>query len=225
MIKLCIFDLDGTVLDTVTTIAYYGNYALSKHGIEPIDVEEYKYFAGNGAVNLIKRALRFRDALTDETFEKVFADYNAAYNANTSYLTAPFAGIKETLDAIKAQGIKMAILSNKPHFATCGVINSLFGEGYFDCVYGQRENVPIKPDPAAVLGIMEECNAKPEECLYIGDTGTDMKTGKNAELYTVGVLWGFRGKEELLQGGADTIIEKPQQLLDCIAVRGKDGAL
>ena len=216
MIKLCIFDLDGTVLDTVHTIAYYGNYALSKHGIEPIADQEYNYFAGNGAVNLIKRALRFRDALTDEMFEKVFADYNNSYNANTSYLTAPFDGIRETLDAIKAQGIKMAILSNKPHFATCGVINSLFGEGYFDCVYGQRENVPIKPDPTAVLGIMEECNAKPEECLYIGDTGTDMKTGKNAKLYTVGVLWGFRGKDELLESGADVIIEKPAELLDCI---------
>lgn len=216
MIKLCIFDLDGTVLDTVHTIAYYGNYALQANGIEPVDVEEYKFFAGNGAVNLIKRALRFRDRLTDETFQKVFADYNAAYNADTSYLTAPFEGMKETLDSIKAMGIKMAILSNKPHFATCGVIASVFGEGYFDCVYGQREDVPIKPDPTAVLGIMEECNAKPEECLYIGDTGTDMKTGKNAKLYTVGVLWGFRGKDELLQNGADTVIEKPCQLLNCI---------
>lgn len=216
MIKLCIFDLDGTVLDTVHTIAYYGNYALQKHGIAPIDAEEYKYFAGNGAVNLIKRALRFRNELTEETFQKVFADYNAAYNADTSYLTAPFSGMQETLDGIKARGIKMAILSNKPHFATCGVISSLFGEGYFDCVYGQREDVPIKPDPTAVLQIMEEMNAKPEECLYIGDTGTDMKTGKNAGLYTVGVLWGFRGKAELLESGADVIIEKPQQLLDCV---------
>ena len=216
MTKLCIFDLDGTVLDTVHTIAYYGNYALSKHGIEPIEDKEYNYFAGNGAVNLIKRALRFRDALTDETFEKVFADYNTAYNANTSYLTAPFEGIQETLDAIKAQGIKMAILSNKPHFATCGVINSLFGEGYFDCVYGQRENVPIKPDPTAVYGIMNEMNVNPEDCLYIGDTGTDMKTGKNANLCTVGVTWGFRGKDELLEGGADIIIDKPHQLLNCI---------
>ena len=216
MTKLCIFDLDGTVLDTVHTIAYYGNYALSKHGIEPIEDKEYNYFAGNGAVNLIKRALRFRDALTDETFEKVFADYNTAYNANTSYLTAPFEGIQETLDTIKAQGIKMAILSNKPHFATCGVINSLFGEGYFDCVYGQRENVPIKPDPTAVYGIMNEMNVNPEDCLYIGDTGTDMKTGKNANLCTVGVTWGFRGKDELIQGGADIIIDEPRQLLDCI---------
>ena len=216
MIKLCIFDLDGTVLDTVHTIAYYGNFALQKHGIEPIEDKEYNYFAGNGAVNLIKRALRFRNCLTDEIFEKVFSDYNAAYNANTSYLTAPFDGIKETLDAIKSLGIKMAILSNKPHFATCGVITELFGEGYFDVVYGQRENVPIKPDPTAVLGIMEEMGATAEQCLYIGDTGTDMKTGKNAGLCTVGVTWGFRGKDELLENGADIIIEKPCQLLDCI---------
>ncbi|MBE6957853.1 MAG: HAD family hydrolase [Ruminococcaceae bacterium] len=218
MTKLCIFDLDGTVLDTVKTIAYYGNYALSKHGIEPIEVKEYNYFAGNGAVNLIKRALRFRNALTDEVFEKVFADYNTAYNANTSYLTAPFDGIKETLDALKARGIKMAILSNKPHFATCGVITELFGEGYFNCVYGQREGVPIKPDPTAVLGILQELDAQPEECLYVGDTGTDMKTGKNAGLPTVGVTWGFRGKEELLEGGADVIIDEPRQLLDCITI-------
>ena len=216
MIKLCIFDLDGTVLDTVHTIAYYGNFALQKHGIEPIEDKEYNYFAGNGAVNLIKRALRFRNCLTDEIFEKVFSDYNAAYNANTSYLTAPFDGIKEALDTTKSRGIKMAILSNKPHFATCGVITELFGEGYFDVVYGQRENVPIKPDPTAVLGIMAEMDATAEQCLYIGDTGTDMKTGKNAGLCTVGVTWGFRGKDELLENGADIIIEKPCQLLDCI---------
>ena len=127
MTKLCIFDLDGTVLDTVKTIAYYGNLALSTHGIEPIEVKEYNYFAGNGAVNLIKRALRFRNALTDAVFEKVFATYNAAYNTDTAYLTAPFQGIRETLDAIKARGVKMAILSNKPHFATCCVIESIFG--------------------------------------------------------------------------------------------------
>ena len=201
MIKLCIFDLDGTVLDTVHTIAYYGNYALSKHGIQPIEDKEYNYFAGNGAVNLIKRALNFRNCLTDEIFQKVFADYNAAYNADTSYLTAPFDGIRETLYQIKTQGIQMAILSNKPHFATCGVITSLFGEGYFDCVYGQRENVPIKPDPTAVLEIIRELNVQPEECLYIGDTGTAMKTGKNANLTTVGVTWGFRDRDEIEEAG------------------------
>lgn len=221
MIKLCIFDLDGTVLDTVETIAYYGNYALSKNGIEPIASEEYKYFAGNGAVNLIKRALRFRDQLTDENFQKVFHDYDTAYNANTSYKSQKFDGMQEALDAIKAMGVEMAILSNKPHFATQGVITSLFGEGYFARVYGQREGVPIKPDPAAVTQIMDELGVTPEECLYFGDTGTDMKTGKNAGIYTVGVLWGFRGKEELLENGADITIAHPSELVDCVRAHGK----
>ena len=216
MVKLCVFDLDGTVLDTVHTIAYYGNFALSKHGIEPIDVEEYKYLAGTGAVNLVKNMLRFRNALTDENFEKVFYDYDTAYNANTSYMSRMFDGMPETLDAIKAMGIKIAIVSNKPHFATTGVVNALFGEGYFDLVYGQREGVPIKPDPTAVLQILSELGVEQKDCLYVGDTGTDMKTGTNSGLYTVGVLWGFRGKEELLENGADITIEHPAQLLDCI---------
>ncbi len=216
MIKLCVFDLDGTVLDTVESIAYYGNYALEKNGIDPIAVEEYKYLAGNGIINLIKNMLRFRDCLTDENFEKVFHDYDTAYNANTSYKSKMFDGMQEALDGIKAMGVKIAIVSNKPHFATTGVVNSLFGEGYFDLVYGQREGIPIKPDPTAVLQILSEVGVDREECLYIGDTGTDMQTGKNSGLYTIGVLWGFRGKEELLENGADKTIEKPHELYDHI---------
>ena len=216
MIKLCVFDLDGTVLDTIHTIAYYGNYALNKNGIEPIDVEEYKYLAGTGAVNLVKNMLRFRNSFTDENFEKVFHDYDTAYNANTSYMSGMFDGMQETLDSIKAMGVKIAIISNKPHFAATGVVNSLFGEGYFDLVYGQREGIPIKPNPTAVLQILSEVGVDKAECLYIGDTGTDMQTGKNSGLYTIGVLWGFRGKEELLENGADMTIEKPHELYDYI---------
>ena len=216
MIKLCVFDLDGTVLDTVESIAYYGNFALEKHGIEPIPVEQYKYLAGNGIINLIKNMLNFRGCMSEENFEKVFRDYDNAYNANTSYKTKMFDGMQEALDGIKALGVKISIVSNKPHFATNGVVSSLFGEGYFDCVYGQREGIPIKPDPTAVLQILSDMGVSPEECLYIGDTGTDMKTGKNAKLYTIGVLWGFRGKEELLENGADMTIEKPMELLEHI---------
>lgn len=216
MIKLCLFDLDGTVLDTLETISYYGNNALEKNGIQPIPVEEYKYLVGKGIVNLVRNMLRFRNCLTDETFEKVFNDYDTAYNANTCYKTRMFDGMHETLDAIKAMGVKIAILSNKPHFATKGVVNSLFGEGYFDLVYGQREGIPIKPDPTAALQILSEFGVDRAECIYIGDTGTDMQTGKNADLYTIGVLWGFRGKYELLQNGADMTIEKPHELYDYI---------
>lgn len=217
MIKLCIFDLDGTVLNTLDTIAYYGNSALEKNGIQPIAVNEYKLLVGKGAVNLVKNMLNFRGCLSEELFEKVFHDYDTAYNANTSYKTSVYDGVQETLDGIKALGIQIAILSNKPHFATNGVVNAIMGEGYFHRVYGQREGVPLKPDPTSVLSLIAELGARPEECVYIGDTGTDMKTGKNANLFTVGVLWGFRGEEELRKNGADIIISHPSQLLEYIS--------
>ena len=216
MIRYCVFDLDGTVLNTLETIAYYGNNALENNGIEPIPLEAYKYLVGNGIVNLVKNMLNYRGCMSEDTFEKVFRDYDSAYNADTSYMTKPYDGICETLERLKSLGIKIAIVSNKPHFATTGVINTLFGQGYFDCVYGQREGFPIKPDPTTVLQVLSDLDAQQEECLYIGDTGTDMKTGRNAGIYTVGVLWGFRSKEELIQNGANLTIEKPHQLLEHI---------
>ncbi len=212
MVKLCIFDLDGTVLDTVGTIAHYGNYALEKHGIEPIPSCEYKYLAGTGASNLIKNMLRFRQCYCDELYEKVYRDYNAAYNADVTYQTTIFEGLKEVLDSLKAKGCLLAVASNKPDFAARTVVRALYGEDYFVYVTGQTPGGPLKPDPAMVLEILNRLDIKKEECLYIGDTSTDMLTGKNAGLFTVGVLWGFRDKEELLESGADAIIAHPDAL-------------
>lgn len=216
MIKLCIFDLDGTVLDTVQSIAYYANSALEKNGVEPIEVKEYNYLAGRGMANLVRGMLHFRNCYSDALFEKVLHDYNTAYNADVAYKTTIFPGLKETLDAIKARGIRMAIVSNKPDFATQTVVRALYGEGYFDFVTGQTPGGILKPDPTVVLSVMEDLGATREECLYIGDTSTDMQTGKNAGMFTVGVLWGFRGRDELLENGADLIIEQPHELYDHI---------
>lgn len=220
MIKLCIFDLDGTVLDTVRSIAHFGNTALKMNGIEPIETEEYKYLAGKGAANLVRGMLNFKNCYTDALYQKVFRDYNAAYDANVTYKTTVFEGLLEVLDSIKAQGIRIAIVSNKPDFATRTVVNAIYGENYFDFVTGQVPGVALKPDPTTVLSVMERFGATREECLYIGDTSVDMQTGKNAGMYTVGVLWGFRGREELLENGADILIEKPCELYDCV-VRAK----
>ena len=216
MIKLCIFDLDGTVLDTVGTIAYYGNLALSQHGVESIPVKEYNYLAGKGAANLVRGMLEFRGVYSDELYEKVFLDYNTAYNADVSYGTTVFEGLREVLDDIKSRGIRLAIVSNKPHFAAQTVINKLLGEGYFDFVTGQIPGVALKPDPTAVLDVMERFAVTREECLYVGDTGVDMQTGKRAGMRTVGVLWGFRGREELMRDGADVLISQPMELLECL---------
>lgn len=219
MTKLMIFDLDGTILDTIHTIAYYANNALKAHGITEIDTEDYKYLVGKGARNLIKGMLEFRNKYNEELFNKVFNDYNEAYNKDTSYKTEIFPGLKETLDKIKERGIKLAVLSNKPHFATVSVTEKLYGKGYFDLILGQRDNVPIKPDTASVYEILNHFNVNEEECIYIGDTSTDMKTGKNAGIYTVGVLWGFRKREELENSGADIIIEHTKDLYKIIGVK------
>ena len=217
MIKLCIFDLDGTVLDTVGSIAYYANFALSKNGVEPIPEEQYKYLAGRGISNLVRGMLEYRGCYSDWLFERVFHDYDTAYNADVAYKTTIFDGMLETLDMIKARGVKLAIVSNKPDFATRTVVRALYGEGYFDFVTGQKPGGILKPDPTVVLSVMDSFGATRDECLYIGDTSTDMQTGKRAGMRTVGVLWGFRGREELEENGADVIISRPSELCDCLS--------
>ncbi len=216
MVKLCIFDLDGTVLDTVGSIAHFANESLMKNGIEPIPVGKYKYLAGNGIVSLVRGMLEYRGALSDETYEKVFYDYDTAYNAAPSYKSKIFDGLKEVLDELKRQGTLFAIVSNKPHNVACEVVRELYGEGYFETVVGQKPGGVLKPDPTEVLNVARLLGAKIEECAYIGDTSTDMITGKRAGMLTVGVLWGFRGKDELLQNGADVTVEKPSELLDVL---------
>lgn len=216
MIKLCIFDLDGTILDTVETIAHYGNYALLKNGIEPIEPCEYKYLAGTGIKNLIKNMLDYRNSYSEELFKKVFLDYDTAYNKDVSFKSGIFAGLKEVLDKLKKRGIRLAIASNKPDYAAKSVVSSLYGDGYFVHVSGHRENAPLKPDPSMVFEILNEQGVSNDECLYIGDTSVDMKTGKNAGIFTVGVLWGFRDRDELSANGADLIIEKPDELYDYV---------
>ena len=214
--KLCIFDLDGTVLDTVGSIAHYGNLALQKHGIEPIDEKEYKYFAGDGAKNLIIRMLNYRNCYTDVLYTSVFKLYNELYNADVTCKTVIFDGLKEVLDQLKAEGYRFVIVSNKPNFAAKTVANALYGEGYFDRVVGQKEGSFLKPNPGEVFAVMQEFGARGEDCVYVGDTDTDMRTGKNANLYTIGVLWGFRGREELEASGADVIAATPAELYNFI---------
>ena len=136
--KLCIFDLDGTVLDTVGSIAHFGNLALEAHGIDPIDAKEYQYFAGDGAKILIKRMLNYRGCYSDELHASVFRTYNEMYNADVTCKTVIFNGLKEVLDRLKARGYRFVIVSNKPDFAAKTVATALYGDGYFDRIVGQK---------------------------------------------------------------------------------------
>ena len=213
MFRGIIFDLDGTLLDTIETIAFYGNKALEKYGFKAIETKEYKYFVGDGAVQLIERMLAFRGSHDKEMFEKVFNEYNFLYNNDTFYKTTVYDGINELLKSAKEKGIKLAVLSNKPNIATQDVIKRFFGNDTFDFFYGAREGIPLKPDPTSAIMLAKEMGIQKEEIVYVGDTCVDMKTGKSAGFYSVGVLWGFRDRKELEENKADLIISHPSELL------------
>ena len=217
MIKCAVFDLDGTLLNTLTTIAYYCNKSLEALGLEPIETEKYKYFVGEGAAKLIHRILEYRAfSASAEREAEILNEYVSSYNKNPEYLTAVYNGIEPLLDRLSEEGISIAVLSNKPESSVKPLVEKFFGNERFSIVSGQKEGVPRKPDPTALFEILEKLGATPEECLYIGDTSTDMKTGKAAGPFTVGVLWGFRDREELIENGADFIAENPMQIAELI---------
>ncbi len=212
--KAVIFDLDGTLSDSIHSIKYCTDRALEPFGFGPFSVEDYKYFVGDGAANLIRRALAAAGDSEGVHFEDAFARYKELFAVDCMYEVKPYEGIVELLKALKERGIRLAVLSNKPHAETIRVIEYLFGKDVFDVLHGQIEGVPIKPDPAGAFSIMEQLNVEAEEVLYLGDTATDMKTGKGAGAFTIGALWGFRKREELEESHADAIIGHPLELLN-----------
>lgn len=216
MIKVCIFDLDGTLTNTVRTLAYFVNAETAKHGLPPAPAENFKYFAGNGARTLIHRVLAYH-SVTDAALEdRILQDFNAAYDADFLHLCTLYDGVAEMIQELHSRGVQLAVLSNKPQPTTQKIVKAFFDEGTFSAVFGQREGVPLKPNPVGVFEILELLHRQKQECLYIGDTAVDINTGKNAGLTTVGVLWGFRDRAELEGAGAAHIIAKPSELLALI---------
>ncbi len=219
MIKVCVFDLDGTVMDTLSSIAYFVNYTLGKLGFESIEKDEFKYMAGSGRSVLLHRALAFRGVDTEDNFLKACKIYDSAYEGNFMYLTKPFDGIIDAITKIKEKGVKIAVLSNKPDNVTRLVVEDVFGKGFFDHIQGQTEDVPMKPNPTGFLKICQKYGAAPDEACMVGDTNIDIGTGVNAKTFTIGVLWGFRTEKELLDAGADKIVSTPEELADFVAKR------
>ncbi len=211
MIEACIFDMDGTTVNTINSIAYFGNRALEKYGFKGYDENDYKIMVGNGARTLVTRMVEGRGG-NEEALEKVLKEYNTTYDNDFMYLTESYPGIIKLLENLQKKGIKTAIVSNKPHSTAEKVSAQLFGEKLINICCGAKENVPLKPNPQAVFDVMEELGVKPENCLYIGDTAVDMKTGKAAGIYTIGVKWGFRSVEEMTEAGADIIVSRAEEI-------------
>lgn len=216
MIKAAIFDLDGTLADTIESIATASNEVLEKFGLPPQPVEKYNYYAGDGAKTLVERALYGAGDTKLQYLEEAYEAYKTFFASNCTYKVKVFEGLKETLDQMKANGIKLGVLTNKPHDRGVEVVEYLFGKGYFTTILGEQPAIPKKPSNVGALRIAKEFSVAPEECLYVGDTNVDMITGKSANMYTIGVLWGFRTREELEQNNADAIIQTPEELLQYV---------
>ena len=215
MIKACIFDLDGTLANTLESMAYVANEILEKMELTPQPVQNFKYYSGEGADMLIRRCLK--DAGDPELthYDKCRSLYREKFDADPLYKVVPYDGIMETLKKLKNRGMKLAVCSNKPHVAAIKVIDQMFA-GYFDLVIGQSEAIRRKPAPDGPLKAASEFGVSPKECMYVGDTKTDMETGQNAKMDTIGVAWGFRGAEELRENNATYIVEKPEAILEYV---------
>ncbi len=208
-----IFDLDGTLLDTLEDIAISSNHVLECFDKKPIEVKKYRYLVGEGALKLMQDILP--DACSEDVkkalgfFEKHYAKQ---YDKNTKL----YGGISKLLSFLQKRGYKMAILSNKPNSFTKLCAIKYLRNWNFDAVYGIRDNIPRKPDPAGAKEIMKELHVKPQECLFMGDTKIDMITAKSADIDSIGVLWGFRGIDELEKNGANHIAESPELAIKLI---------
>lgn len=208
--KTMIFDLDGTLLNTLGDLADAANAALRQHGYPGRSDEEVRAFLGNGIRSLMRRAVP-EDA-DDDAAVACLTDFRAYYDAHMMHRTAPYSGIPELLKALKTQGVKIGVLSNKYDKAAKALIAHYF-PGLVDLALGEREGVPRKPDPAAPNEMLQALGAERRTTLYVGDSNVDMQTAKNTGLFAVGVTWGFRDREVLIKSGANALIDRPAELL------------
>ncbi|WDF68325.1 HAD family hydrolase [Sphingobacterium oryzagri] len=213
--KLFIFDLDGTLIDTLRDLANCCNHVLTANGFPAHEEIAYKYFVGNGIRTLVERALP-ETARDEHTIEKVKADFVAYYTLHAQDDTKPYAGITSLLHSLQQQGNLISVASNKYHDATVALVAHYFPTVAFNLVLGHRDGRPAKPDPDIVYDTLETLQITKENCYYIGDSSVDMLTATHAGVTAVGVTWGFRTEDELRQHGAKFIIHEPASLLHII---------
>lgn len=212
MKKAVIFDLDGTLVHSLPDIAAAMNRTLSRFGLPEFEENAYKYKVGNGVLKLTERVIGDRKDLFDQVRDAYMADYAANNRVNTS----AFRGTPEMLNALRERKIKVGVLTNKDQMDAENVLAYYFPDIPFDVIRGRVEGVPLKPDPAGALLAAAAMDAAPADCLYVGDTSTDMNCGSAAGMETVGVLWGYRSRDELTANGARHLISEPMELMDLL---------
>lgn len=213
MIQLVIFDLDGTLINTIDDLAASTNYALRQHGYPEHKRSEYRFFVGNGITRLIERSLP-AEARQEAVIRQLREEFVAYYQKHKTDFSTPYPGIPELLDKLYHQGIQLAVASNKYQQGTTELIHYFFGQELFSVVSGQQEHIPTKPDPAIVNNILAQTGIPKSRTLYVGDSGVDMQTAANSGLTSVGVTWGFRPRQELEENGACYVADQPEEIWD-----------
>jgi len=212
--KAVIFDLDGTLINSLEDIAVCANRVLDELNYNIHKIVDYKHFVGDGARVLMQNALPKH--CSKEELEFAFNRFKEVYDLDIHNNTKPYDGIVELLTQLEQAKVKKGILSNKPHAFTLKYAQNLFGQFNFDEIHGQKEGIKKKPDPTIALQIAKRLQIPTRKIFYVGDTATDIKTAQNANMKSIGVLWGFRTKEELVEQGADFIVESPQELWEIL---------
>ncbi len=210
--KAVIFDLDGTLLDTLKDLALSMNRVLERNGLPVHPEDRYRYFVGDGARTLVYRAVPESLRENEDALEELLAQFLSDYKENWDRNTRLYEGIEEMLDQVMEKGLKMAVLSNKPHEFTRLCVERYLGQWNFHKVLGELPEIPRKPDPTGALTVARDIGIDPKGFLYLGDTSIDMKTANQAGMYPVGVLWGFRDRDELKNAGAQTLLKRPQEI-------------
>lgn len=214
MYKACIFDLDGTLTDTLDSLTYSVNETMKEMKLPEITREQCRAFVGNGAKVLIQKALEAAGVPEEDFFPETFRTFQRIFDNNCIYRVKPYEGIVSLLTELKMRGMKLGVLSNKPDRQAVHVVSEIFGEDLFDIVWGQKEGVPRKPDPSALLLMAGDLGADPSEIIYIGDSEVDIRTGQAAGVKTVLVSWGFRQPEDLRKAGAERIVDSTQEIFE-----------
>ncbi|MEE1085857.1 MAG: HAD family hydrolase [Schaedlerella sp.] len=216
MYNVCIFDLDGTLTDTLESLTVSVNKTLCEMGLSMITAQQCRVFVGNGARALLQRALEVSGDEKAERIEEAMRIYRRIFDEFCTYHVVPYEGIREMLSELKEAQVRMGVLSNKPHRQTVSVVESIFGRDVFELIQGQKDGIPRKPDPAAVLDMIKELGSVPEQSVYIGDSEVDVATGLAARMQTIGVTWGFRSQKILEEAGAEKTVDHPQEIVKLI---------
>lgn len=203
----CIFDLDGTLVNSLMDLGLSVNKVLENHYLPTYSIEEYNFMVGNGVRKLMERALKQHSDMLEECLKEFYE----IYEENCLENTLPYEGIKELIERLKAKDMKLAVVTNKPHHLAVKIVETLFPDT-FDAIYGQQDFYPVKPSPESTMYALMAMRLSKEDCLFIGDSNVDIETAINTDMESAGVCWGFRGEQELIEAGADYICYNPDDI-------------